>query len=323
MIIVFLFYYKFVENLEIAPLSNIINISGSSSSYIFSNETTLKIFQYGSFTLKVNENIDVYIKLFGAGAGSNGGKGGYSKGKITLTTDKTYIIWVGQGGSDSTSGSSGTFGGGGLIGKTATTTRYISTGGGLTGLFLTSASQGNALIIAGGGGGGVWAASVVGIGGNGGGISGGNAIHYNYPKYAGSGGTQISGGAAGTGGYGAGISGSQLQGGKGADLITTQNSGASGGGGYWGGGSGNKNNPSGGPGGGGSGFININFILEGSTSTFISDIDNIYDSGNIKKPGLFIIHLIKKENNIKKSNSKKYNKKLTFLLLEIILIHFY
>lgn len=183
-----------------------------------------------------------------------GGYGGYSKGNITLTEEKTlYVVVGGQGGNGtskvSTLNHGGYNGGGDTIGST---TRYTGSGGGATHIALVTGelnsfadtldeNLNNILIVAGGGGAaGYYSSSTNNKGGNAGGFignSGTNTGNTTYPY--GEGGTQSAGGT----GY---IDGSF---GQGADAVASTTIG--GGGGFYGGGAGQNGNSS----GGGSGYI--------------------------------------------------------------------
>ena len=186
---------------------------------------------------------------------SYGGKGGYSKGTLTLTEKTTaYIYSGGQGSHDNQIDSSyysGGFNGGG------TGTAMYTPGGGASDVRLGADSLYARVIVAGGGGGsGMSYGSKMyhtGEGGSGGGTSGiaGKRIwwglnpSYNYP--GGGGGTQTEGGTAGkdsnTHYANAGYFGN---GGSGRDGYGQ----SGGGGGWYGGGSSYKST-----GGGGSGYV--------------------------------------------------------------------
>ena len=122
-----------------------------------------------------------------------------------------------------------------------TTVGIGSNGGGLSGVFTNSISQASTIIIAAGGGG----SGSGGAGGYGGILVGGDA------PTGSTGGTQIAGGTS----AGGGGSGSALQGGG-----TPGNGGGGGGGGYWGGGGGG-NSGSQGAGGGGSSYLSNLFSV--------------------------------------------------------------
>ena len=102
------------------------------------------------------------FKCWGAGGGGassvtppgtwhNGGPGGYAEGVLAVTPGETLIVVVGDGGAEITANNDGAFltpanayfnGGGSTRGA-------FGAGGGLTGIFRTSKSIGNAEIIAG------------------------------------------------------------------------------------------------------------------------------------------------------------------------------
>lgn len=201
------------------------------------------------------------FEVWGAQGGSNsnaGGKGGYSKGNISLTKDQTVYIFVGEKGGDrkDTTYDGGYNGGGYGRG-------YGGGGGGMT--FISTSSSANAapknqyysggtwnstgVVIVGGGGGGAGPA----VGGNGGGTTG--ETGGDSCGSPGTGGTQTSGGSGGnrngtSGGHGYG----------GSNTSGSSSGGGGGGAGWYGGGGGdndyssyNDNDDSGG--GGGSGYI--------------------------------------------------------------------
>lgn len=193
------------------------------------------------------------------GQSSNAGKGGYSKGTITLTSDTTLYIGVG--------GQAQTFNGGGTSNHgTGSGATHIATADGV--LSSLSGNRNAVLLVAGGGGG-----TQNGYGGYGGGANspGGTATHGGCGS-PGTGGTLTAGGTniysnkstsyAGTVNY----DGSFGQGGSGG-----RNS-VGGGGGWYGGGASyedyhrNDNDDAGG--GGGSGYANT------SRLTNISGLDN-------------------------------------------------
>lgn len=222
------------------------------------------------------------IKVWGAGGGSgtianysqgcSGAPGGYATGTMAVSEGQTYIIVVGEGGvagysaSDTTWTRGGSnhgnaeptspgYGGGGF-----TENMEAGCGGGFSGIFITSVTQGNARVMAGGGGGGGsgYDGGNKGNTGWGGGPNGGKGVQsgtyqggFIYaPLRGGLGGTQAAGGAAGTdttNSFGNGTAGTALTGGTGVG----QYAGGAGGGGYYGGGgAGYYSN-----GGGGSGHI--------------------------------------------------------------------
>jgi hypothetical protein len=168
-----------------------------------------------------------------------GGVGGYSRGQVPIVSGSTYLIVVGGGGNFSTG--EGGFGGGGSA--TVVASDFDGgAGGGLSGIFLSSFLQANALLIAGGGGGGSGDVANGGRGGKEEGSSG--------DPSGGFGGTQIAGGTGGAGSP-AGQTGLPLQGGAG--FYNGTQAGGGGGGGYFGGGGGGSAGP--GAGGGGSGYL--------------------------------------------------------------------
>lgn len=181
---------------------------------------------------------EIRVKAWGAGGGSctytpfgatATGGGGFTGADVTVAGGSSLVIRVGSGG----------------------TAGQPATGGGLTGVFIGSATQGNALVVAGsGGGGGAWSNA---NGGTGGGGTGGQGTNGGY------GGTQTAGGAGGSNG---GSPGTALTGGAPGGSYSSLA--GYGGAGYFGGGGGGSIN--GGSfyqgGGGGSGWY-----LPGSVNT--------------------------------------------------------
>lgn len=211
------------------------------------------------------------------GCGENdtdGGKGGYSSGKVKLKKGQTVNIYVGAAGVYGQT--TGAYNGGGGSGP------FGAGGGGATHIALTArgelknynAYRSDVLIVAGGGGGSGSDWTNKSAGGAGGGTTGSSGAQFNqattfYMDVKAGGGTQTSGGTAGkihakpTNLYGrnydwtkAGESGSFGQGGAGQRYTSYANSdyinyGSGGGGGWYGGGSTVEN----GGAGGGSGYI--------------------------------------------------------------------
>jgi hypothetical protein len=237
----------------------------------------LTLSSYGDWTITPSGVFAATVKIWGAGGGmgsndgfdtgtSYGGGGGFVGGTFNTTTS-SFILRVGQGGSFTNRNtgamvSTAAFGGGG------TATNYVDgnwncgAGGGLSGIFVTSVSQGNSVLIAGGGGGGgnYRNASSGASGGAGGGTNAQGA------SSGGGGGTQTAGGA-GSGGasIGSSVAGSALQGGS---LSSTSTMGGGGGGGYYGGGTGiyvGSNQAT--AGGGGSGYVNATYITSATITT--------------------------------------------------------
>lgn len=208
------------------------------------------------------------VKMWGPGGGTGsysssggGGPGGYTSGILSVTPGETLLLAIGSGGKKPVS-STGNGGDGGWPGGGYGTRGDASGGGGggLTGIFTSSLTQGNALMIAGGGGGSTGFGNF-GAGG-GGGTSGGSGT-----SGSGGGGTQIAGGLGGSGQTTPPVAGSALQGGV---AFSDQTSGSGihsndcggGGSGYFGGGAGQGDGRAG---GGGSGFIHATRVSAGST----------------------------------------------------------
>ena len=161
-----------------------------------------------------------------------GGKGGYSKGTLTLSEDTTAFVYV--GGYPGTAKTAGFNGGSG-------TNNYGGGGGGASDIRLGTDSLYARVIVAGGGGGAGYKSATGGAGGGTSGVAGSGTGTYAH----GGGGTQTSGGTsantsgAGTFGTGGG---------------STSISGGGGGGGWYGGGHGQSGSQDS-AGGGGSGYV--------------------------------------------------------------------
>lgn len=183
----------------------------------------------------------------GQGGRTNGGKGGYSKGKFTtLNVTELRVHVGGQGGMPA-----GGWNGGGLAAHVT-----VGGGGGATDI-RTSSSLNDRIIVAGGGGGGQAYS-----GGFGGGLIGGNGISgYGSIGY---GGTQSAGGAGPRPGT-FGIGGNGVAGGDGYG-------GGAGGGGWYGGGGASSDGSSYDDSGGGGGSSYIGGVQEGSTISGNSSI---------------------------------------------------
>jgi len=246
---------------------------GGVSNWVFATNGALNISTYGEYTITMIRTVTVSTKMWGAGGGPGGafasgfppttnigagGGGGFAGGTFQLTNGQTYKLRVGQGGartnSNTTANTAATYLKGGAQGT------WSSEGGGYTGIFLTSATQGNAILMAGGGGGGP-DTNYSAYAGAGGGTNGQDTAAVGIQ--GGGGGTQSAGGSASA--YNNATTGFALAGG-----IASNNQGSGslggGGGGYWGGGGGNV-----GGGGGGSGFasgsVSTPTLTTGSNST--------------------------------------------------------
>ncbi len=232
----------------------------------------LVIDSWGTWTITPVSSMNANVVMWGAGGGGGsssissfryrGGGGGASNGFVTMYSNTSYIIRVGQGGRGANTTNAITFrananagGAGNWDGNWGT-----GTGGAYTGIFRVTESQANAVMVAGGGGGGGVSrnSDTDCTGGAGGGSTAANGSHSgsNTSIYAGKGGTQSAGGGGGSGtSYGTAEAGSALTGGTTKDGSNT-GMGAGGGSGYFGGGSGTYNGDIIGGGGGGSGFAN-------------------------------------------------------------------
>ncbi|MDR0423017.1 MAG: hypothetical protein LBH46_00315, partial [Rickettsiales bacterium] len=248
-------------------------------SYSEKGEQTFNPSDYG---LKAGDTIR--LEVWGAqGGGTNGGKGGYSKGNYTLPDDKQLHIYVGGQGGTSNGGWNGGGKGGDICGtNNGSLTGYKGSGGGGASDIRTVAGDLDSRLIVAGGGGGASAyndskgGNPGGSGGGSDGSNGGNNCTNNTPTngapYSGCGGTQEVGGSkgyvasgftAGDGIFGEGGSGGYAE----KDDVIGDRAGniwcgGGGGGGYYGGGggdwagkSGDRGAPKAGGGGGGSGYI--------------------------------------------------------------------
>ena len=232
--------------------SIIISVDGQTTDIKFGEVSSYDSFVTGKiYTLTADRDITTKLFVSGAGGGQSndrkvvGGRAGSAEGTFTFLKGQGYKLKLGGVGVNA--GGGGYFGGGDGGGGFGAG----GGGGGLTGLFIDSITQENAIIIAGGGGGG---ANDPARGGAGGGVNGETG---HNPGRAGEGGTQTAGGAGGVNDGTAGTPGSALQGGSGA---------AGGGGGYFGGGGG-QSFPgccADGAGGGGSGFLHPTLITDGA-----------------------------------------------------------
>ena len=224
----------------------------------------------------------------------NGGKGGYSVGVYTLSSQTTVFVNVGGRGSNSTSSLNvtvpGGYNGGGYGSANSTAGKSSgSGGGGASHVATASGTLGSlstniaAVRIVGAGGGGAGESNYANTnaqynanGGNGGGLSGFQVPSTGYQGRHGQGGTQVAGGGGGD--NGSAIAGVPLQGIFGAGGFnptagvntSAGGSGAGGGGGGWyGGGAGWVATGTGfntGAGGGGSGYIGG--VSNGTTAAF-------------------------------------------------------
>lgn len=216
----------------------------------------------------------------GGGNGGAGGSGAFVKGTLAVTPGQVLQIVVGGRGTFSTTNGThaGGYGGGGTAYQNA------GSGGGYSGIFLTSVSFANARAIAGGGAGAGYGRER-NFGGAGGATTGSAGGGLNVTNTGGGGGTLAAGGAAGAGGAGtfAGTSGSQLQGGTGGNAGAGTYGGGGGGGGYYGGGGGYGSNQGGGSGtwgSGGGGGSSYTAGLSGVTNT----AGNFNNAGGANNP---------------------------------------
>ena len=264
---------SFVLTFKIYTLEQSVPSSSTTTADTFDAGTSLTFNSYGQWRFTPGENMVVDLKMWGAAgaaghhtnytqtditstANSNtyGGAGGYSHGRVSLSSDTSYVIRVGQGGYrsrtvDGTHPQNATFLAGGIH-PNYNTTYYMALGGGYTGFFDSGGAHSDSIMLAGGGGGG-------GFGFAAGSYAGGGSTGQGGTNQNGGGGTQSAGGAAGA--YNNPGAGSALTGGHGNQ--TYGNNTAGGGGGYYGGGGSNI-----GPGGGGSGYLDSSVVSNGVTA---------------------------------------------------------
>lgn len=217
---------------------------------------------------------EIIAKCWGAGGGAgvtdgsvagNGGAGGFSQARLTVTPGETLKIFVPTGG----------------VGSGSSTIRAGGGGGSWAGVFRSTTPL---LIAGGGGGGGAGRDGSGGAGGAGGGSTGVKGVDPATGATGGGGGTQSAGGAGGSGDSGNGTAGLQWRGGNayGSSVLGGRNgaatllgasagfagdsfnstdraTGGGGGAGWYGGGGGGRggdgNNRPGAGGGGGSGYV--------------------------------------------------------------------
>jgi len=237
----------------------------------------LTLSSYGDWTIVAAASFAATVKIWGAGGGRGdnsgfstanalGGGAGYAGGTFNATAS-TFVLRVGQGGKftlDSSAAASGTaFGGGGSATNYSDANWNCGGGGGLSGIFINSVTQGNSVLIAGGAGGG--GNSRNGGSRNGGPGGGSSGVAGGGNGGGGGGGTSSAGGSgAPDANIGSSVAGSALTGGS---LTSTSTMGGGGGGGYYGGGSGiYQSDDQVAGGGGGSGYANGTYI-SGSTLT--------------------------------------------------------
>lgn len=210
----------------------------------------------------------------GGGNAGAGGSGAFVKGTLAVTPGQTLQIVVGGGGTYSTTNGThpGGYGGGGTAYQNA------GSGGGYSGIFLTTITFANARAVAGGGGGGGYGRER-NFGGGGGATSGSAGGGLDVTHTGGGGGTLAAGGAAGAGtGTTSGTIGNQLLGGTGGNAGAGTYGGAGGGGGYYGGGGGYSSNQGGGAGTWGSGG--------GGGSSYIAGLTGVTNTaGNFNNAG--------------------------------------
>lgn len=229
-------------------------------------------YDYSGSVKSVTLNPGTYqLEAWGAQGGSYGGiggKGGYSKGTLTLTSRTTlYIVVGGQGGTTTGVTTNGGYNGGGYsvaYGAGGGGATHIATATGL--LSSLNSNTGSVLLVAGGGGGDAGRSGRDGGAGGGANMNGGDG--YSGCGGLGYGGTTTAGGSGGrnatAGTFGQG----------GVQTAWSSNGGGGGGGGYYGGGGGGNdyssysdNDDS--SGGGGSGYANTSKLtsISGTSGT--------------------------------------------------------
>ncbi|MBQ6726353.1 MAG: hypothetical protein IJQ89_07220, partial [Bacteroidales bacterium] len=208
---------------------------------------------------EIPDGVDtVLLQVWGAQGGSYntsyvGGKGGYSVGKLPVSSTDTLYVFVGGKGTLINATSTqlgGGFNGGGKA-TTTSSSYYTCGGGGGTDIRVNGTTLYSRVIVAGGGGGAHGPTTGYGNGGYGGGTTGGAGVSSTTSYYAGLGGTQT---AVGSSYYTTTLndaSRSDLGGfGYGASALVSSSYSCGGGGGWYGGGSARRAG-----GGGGSGYV--------------------------------------------------------------------
>ena len=246
-----------------------------SGTYNLTTSGRLLLASTGTYDISLNNNsrsLIAKVHIWGAGGGAGapvggpggGGAGGFTVGDYTFVAGTTYKYVVGS--SDGTPGNPG---------QPSGQPDNYAFGGGYSGIFTTSVSQGNALMMAGGGGGsGANDGGTMGSGGGGGGTTAQAGYSPNPVAGPASGlaGTQSAGGNGGTSQSAPlnGVNGAALQGGTGGVRGGSGAAGGGGGSGYFGGGGGGGQtgiNSGGGGGGGGSGYLHPSLVTNGTTTT--------------------------------------------------------
>ncbi len=218
----------------------------------------------GTYTIKPLSSFSMTAKGWGGGATA---AGGYAGGTMAVNSSQTLIARVDANG--------------GLGGTNAANGGKGPNGGGLAGLFMTTATQANALLVAGGGG--ASAGGAAGAAGGAAGGSGGSSASCSGVMMYGAGGTQSAGGMGGTGfdtNTVAPGNGGALSGGVGGSVNNSSwGAGPGGGAGYFGGGGGAGGGSCKGGGGGGSSFVSgsmsatSNLAASGTTPGNAGDAD--------------------------------------------------
>jgi hypothetical protein len=195
------------------------------------------------------------------GGGAQSGRGGYSKGEITLTQGEVLYGYVGPASIVDKTGSVPSWNGGGGGGTNVGPPEYPSAGSGAGGTdFRTvggnwdeETSLYSRFLVAGGAGGNGGNNGAGGAGGTGGGTNGG---YGSGASTRGGGASQTAGGTAGTGSQSPCSPGSFGYGSRGGGTGGSPNGGGGGGGGWYGGGGADNAASGNGGGGGGSGWVN-------------------------------------------------------------------
>lgn len=237
---------------------------GGVTNWKFSVNGSLSIASAGEYTINWYSTTSKVVKVWGGGGKSNsegstnwgaGAGGGAAVGTVSFVSGNTYKLRIGAAGSTGTAPATayGAGNGGGAF-----TVGNAGSGGGYSGIFLTTVTQGNALLMAGGGGGGA-SDRGDGLGGRAGYAGGGTTGQTSGGDFQAGSGTQSAGGGAA--GSGSPTSGSALQGGNGS------NGGGGGGGGYFGGGGGGSQGDGGYGGGGGSGYFQPSAVTSATLYT--------------------------------------------------------
>jgi len=270
-----------------APTFSISPSVSGKSTWNLTTDGALTLTTATTYTIVPTNDFFAYSSLWGAGGGGgyyndsfnqrgNGGGGGFTKAQVLFRAGVTYYLVIGGGGKkgkNTPTGAvslGGTPGNGGNSGQ-RNVSHGAAGGGGYTGVFKTSVTQGNSVLIAGGGGGGIgYPGAYAG--------AGGGSTGQDAEQTTNTGGTQSGGGSDYWSASGQTGLGTALQGGLGYQgTVSNQGDpGGGGGGGYYGG----SNSGSSRAGGGGSGYILTADVVSGTTTTTTGNYRTPADTGS-------------------------------------------